>query len=133
MINLRKIFKYYKKKYRLNTKLILNYEAQECIACLQVPDNQIRLKTKYIKNSLKSGSKVYLSMLKKCSTNEKEITALLLLHEIKHAIDYERKDIYLYNILCNVSKYEKNHNKFKAERNADNFAKREYTKKQWIN
>lgn len=123
------IFKYYKQKYHLDTKLDLDNKEDNNLASFNVNNNIIRIKARAIKKACQSGQSVYFPGFDNYVDNYKKAIILNLLHEIKHAIDYKNNNRVILEVLfAHPVDYKQNHNKFKAERMADNFSLREYKK-----
>ena len=130
-LRLRKIFKYYKKKYKLKTKLFFE-DNEKC--CFSLRQNCISYDLTYVIEKAKNNH-IVKQLIKQYK--RKELTPIFaLLHEMGHAIDWEynneqykkeegRMDYFLYkfNYRYAISQ--------PFEKRANKFAKKEL--KKWIN
>jgi hypothetical protein len=95
--NLMKLFKYYKKRYKLKTKLVIQ-ELGDDDGKFNLDNNKITLfKKSKISNHLINTKKIKELLIHLAWGNEKfsfknrgQIYSFVLLHELRHAIDYTK-------------------------------------------
>ncbi len=112
---LKEVLEYYKEKYELNTRLVVRLKGNKCYHS----GNVILISLEVVKVDAI-----------KMKWNEETLTVFILLHEIKHSIDYKynRKQLIKDNIYSKKNKLL--HNKRPHEKRANDFAKQEINK--WI-
>lgn len=118
---LKKIFKKYRKKYKLKTSI--TFMGQECHICYSPSYDRINIDLDWIKEiqDYFGEDTIYVSEATKYQTKDiKEITIFTLLHEIKHAIDYSRHKLKFIKDWMDE--------KDNLEKRADRFARKELRK-----
>lgn len=107
-----KIFNYYKKKYKLEADLIFCSLPIGRLGNYNLMSELIIIDKQQIDKDLKSGKYISLSNGKLQSRDKQEIVKFILLHEIKHAIDFRNK----YETNANLEKFESRANEWALKR-----------------
>lgn len=112
---LKEVLKYYKKEYNFYSRLVVRNKGKQCYKCGKV----IFISMQVVKDHAK-----------KMNWKEEKIVIFILLHEIKHAIDYKynRKQFIADKSYSRRNKMP--HNERPQEKRANDFAKKEINK--WI-
>lgn len=118
-ITLNEIFKHYKKEYNLNTELTFYLSYGSCYSPLL---NKINIDYDYL---------IYIDKRKKTLKRHHynsflELSVIVLLHEIKHAIDYKKDPVHFNKAVNDMLIYPKRFGLL--EKNADKFANIEILK-----
>lgn len=133
---LKQIFDYYKKKYKLKTKLIFD-EKEGCRFSFLSNTIHYDLYEHSMLNASKLSEEVIacLGNMKEFKVTKKQALVWILLHEIRHAIDYTcfnkrwNREINNNNIYNIYSFYNINyHNNLPFEKRANKFASKELDK-----
>jgi hypothetical protein len=117
--NLMKLFKYYKKRYKLKTNLVIQ-ELGDDDGKFNLDNNKITLfKKSKISNCLINTKKIKELLIhlswgtKKFSfKNKGQIYSFVLLHELRHAIDYSKGYMTSNNIVNKYDYFQKRADKF---------------------
>ena len=97
-----KLFNYYKNKYKLNIKFKYANLSGTTLGNYELKKGLIRIDKKRIERMIKKGALPVWS-IPVFIENKKEALRFVLLHEIKHAIDFKNKIEYL---ICNEAFYD---------------------------
>ena len=111
-MNVNKLFRHYKNKYKLNITLKYSRIPGSTLADYDLGKRLIRLDREKVINRKQNQDIVVWEYLLFIKDNQSALN-FLLLHEIKHAIDFRNKKIYF---KCNQERYEKKANSWAYHR-----------------
>jgi len=117
--NLLKLFNYYKKRYKLRTKLVIQKLGDDD-GKFDFAKNKITLfKKSTISNHLINTKKIRGLLVhlaggdtKLNFKNKEQIYSFVLLHELRHAIDYSKKYITIYDVMYKYDHFQKRADRF---------------------